>query len=379
MSTTGSATLMVTGELMLCMPEMGGYFDLAKPVLHSSDVLFAHLETLHTTRPVPAWENRLPAPDPANLQCLVDARYSVLSIAGNPAYAYGPAGIEDTSSWLRQHGISTVGAGMDIDEARRLAVVERNGVTFGFLSFDCIGVKANAASKTKAGTAYVDVITHFEQVRWPGEPPAIYTWAEPWSLQAMTEDIRKARLACDVLTVALHMGLRRELFGLADYEHQVARAAIDAGADIVTGYHAHAVKGIQFYRDKPIFHCMGNHVTVYPWESHRRFRPQEPDTLTRSRLREHAGDQRAKIDPEYPTFPFEAHSRNAVVAKLNIRDRRLAGITLVPFVINKKGQPEPHGRDDAGEQVMAHLRTVTEGAGLNAKFEWSGDEIAVAG
>jgi poly-gamma-glutamate synthesis protein (capsule biosynthesis protein) len=373
-----SATMMVTGELMLCMPDpMEAFFQPAKPVLHTADVLFSHLEVMHTRRPTPAWESRLPAPDPDHLSCLQEANYQVVSLAGNPAYGYGPAGIEDTSAWLHEHGIETVGAGMNIDEARLPAIIERNGVKFGFLAFDCIGVKANAASKSKAGTAYVDILTHFEQVRWPGEPPAIYTWAEPWSLQAMGEDIARLRAQCDVLTVALHMGLRRELTGLADYETQVAHAAIDAGADVIVGYHAHAIKGIAFYKDKPIFHCMGNMVTAYPWESHRRFRQAEPDTLTLSRIREHAGEGRAQIDPDYPSYPFAAHARNAMIAKFDIRDRQVASIRLIPCLINKQGQPEVHGRDDGGEQVLEHVRMVTEGAKLNAKFEWSGDEIEV--
>ena len=100
-----SATMMITGELMLCMPDpMESFFGPAKEALHSADVVFAHLETMHTRRPVPAWEQRLPAPDPDQLSCVQAANYGVLSLAGNPAYGYGPAGIEDTSAWLREHG-----------------------------------------------------------------------------------------------------------------------------------------------------------------------------------------------------------------------------------------------------------------------------------
>ena len=57
---------------------------------------------------------------------------------------------------------------------------------------------------------------------------------------------------------------------------------------------------------------MGNMVTAYPWKSHRRYRQTEPDTLTLSRLREHAGEGRAQIDPDYPNYPFPAHARNAI-------------------------------------------------------------------
>ncbi|HXG23747.1 MAG TPA: CapA family protein, partial [Chthonomonadales bacterium] len=41
---------------------------------------------------------------------------------------------------------------------------------------------------------------------------------------------------------------------------QIARAAIDAGADMVIGHHPHVVQDTEIYKGKPIFYSLGNFV-----------------------------------------------------------------------------------------------------------------------
>jgi hypothetical protein len=45
---------------------------------------------------------------------------------------------------------------------------------------------------------------------------------------------------------------------IADYQREVGRAAVDAGADLILGSHAHILKGIAVYRGRPIFYSLGN-------------------------------------------------------------------------------------------------------------------------
>jgi poly-gamma-glutamate synthesis protein (capsule biosynthesis protein) len=44
-----------------------------------------------------------------------------------------------------------------------------------------------------------------------------------------------------------------------------ARAAVDAGADLVIGGHAHWPKGIEVYRGKPIYYGVGNFLLDQSW------------------------------------------------------------------------------------------------------------------
>ena len=371
-------TMIATGEMMLCMPEDPlSFFDLVAPTLRSADLVVGHLENPHTRRPEPAWENMLAAPDPDNMVGLSAANFSLVTLAGNPAYSYGPPGIADTIEWLDEHGIAHVGTGMNIAEATRPAILERNGTKFGFLSYDTVGVKENGASETKAGVAYVDIITHYEPSRLSAGAPQMYTWAEPWSLKAMCENIASLRGECDVLFVALHMGVTGQDVVLADYEAQISNAAIDAGADVILGYHCHVLKGIEFYKGKPIFHCLGNLVTTFPWEAHRSYRQRSNSTLSNSRYRGQTGGGRSLIDPEYPLYPFPASSRNALMMKLLISDGVVEKISYLPCLINKKAQPEIVGKSPEGQQVFDYMQMVTSSAGLNARFEWDGDEVLV--
>jgi poly-gamma-glutamate capsule biosynthesis protein CapA/YwtB (metallophosphatase superfamily) len=45
----------------------------------------------------------------------------------------------------------------------------------------------------------------------------------------------------------------------------LAHAAIDAGADIFIGGHAHWVKGIEMYEGKPIYYGVGNFLLDQSW------------------------------------------------------------------------------------------------------------------
>lgn len=377
MATPDSLTLMATGELMPCMPDSPEfYFEAAAPTLGTADIVVGHLETPHTRRPAYVGDPRLPAPDPDNLNGLLTAHYSGVTLAGNPAFSYGTPGIEDTIAWLDEHGIAHVGTGMNIDEATTPMVIERKGTTFGFLSYDCIGGANNAATPTKPGCAYVDIITHYH-ARGVGGAPVVYTWPERFSQQAMCEEIDALRSRCDVLVVALHMGLVRQEVVLADYETQLSRAAIDAGADLILGYHSHVLKGVEFYQGKAIFHCLGNFVTVYPWEAHYQFKERPNTTRARSRYRDQPGSRRVDIDTEYPMYSYAPPSRNAVILRCSVEEASISGLHFLPCIINKKAQPEVVGRDSAGERVFNYIDHVTRAAGLNAKFAWDGDEIAI--
>jgi hypothetical protein len=85
----------------------------------------------------------------------------------------------------------------------------------------------------------------------PGGPPTIYTFAEPITLEAMQADIEGLRAEVNVLVVAFHKGIAHTPAALAMYERQVAKAAIEAGADLVIGHHAHIPRGSELYCRPP--------------------------------------------------------------------------------------------------------------------------------
>jgi len=370
MSHPSTLQLMLVGDLILDEPDPDSFFEFARSTLQEADVVIGHVEVPHTRR---GHENTsdVPAPpsDPDNLAALKRAGFHVATLAGNHISDAGPAGIEDTIAALRQLGIVTTGAGMHLHDAREPAVVTCRGLKVGTLSYNCVGPKESWADETKAGCAYVRVITHYElDHATPGGPPRIYTFAEPESTDAMLSDIERLRRDVDVLIVALHKGIGHTPAVLAMYERPLARAAIDAGADIVVGHHAHILRGIEVYKGRPIYHGLGNFVTVT--------RALNIEANPSPRRLEWARRRRELFgfepDPGYPTYPFHPEARNAMIAVCEIDPEGIRKAGFVPCWVNPKGQPEVCGDDRHGRAVASYVEQITRKASLGTGFEWDG-------
>jgi hypothetical protein len=361
-------SMLAVGDIILGA-DAESYFTFVEPVLKAGDVVLGHLEVPHTTRDQHAVElGRVPS----SLAPLITFGFDAVTLAGNHISDAGVPGIEDTTAWLREHRLAFTGAGMDINEARRPVIIEREGTRFGFLSYNCVGPKDTWATSEKPGCAYVHVITHYElDHATPGGPPDIYTWAESKTLGAMVDDIRKLRPLCDVLAVSFHKGLGHTPVELAEYEHQVSYAAIDAGADLIVGHHAHILKGIEVYKGKAIYHGLCNFVTFLPSMAFKT--GQDPQSWARRR-RELFGFE---PDPEYPTYPFHPEAVYTIIAKCTIEDGRVSQTSYIPCVVNKQGQPEIVGNDERGQEVFDYMDRITRGAGLDTKYEWGGDSVLV--
>ena len=50
---------------------------------------------------------------------------------------------------------------------------------------------------------------------------------------------------------------------------------------------------------------------------------------------------------------------------------------LVPCYVNKLGQPEPFGNDPRGRRVLDYIEHITDRGGLNARYHWDGDQVAI--
>jgi hypothetical protein len=167
---------------------------------------------------------------------LIDAGFTHLNLANNHANDFGPDGRASTDSALRRLGIQLYGPAeqIAIDSVRRgdsLTVV-------GLIGF----------------TTY----------------PFAYNLLDIGRSAAVVDSIR--RLA-DVLVVtfhggsegnqALHVSEAAESLGTEPRGElrKWARAVIDAGADAVIGHGPHVLRGIEFYRDKPIVYSLGNFLT----------------------------------------------------------------------------------------------------------------------
>ena len=156
--------MLAVGDVVLEKPEGEFYLSLVAPVLRSGDVVVGLGEVMFTSRGVDTFPEFFPSPGcpPSNIGALAAAGFNVITLAGSHVWDRGVPGIEDSIAGLKGYGIAVTGAGMNIDEARTPAIIERNGTRFGFLTYNCVGVKQQWATPSKPGCAYVHIIAHYE-------------------------------------------------------------------------------------------------------------------------------------------------------------------------------------------------------------------------
>jgi poly-gamma-glutamate synthesis protein (capsule biosynthesis protein) len=363
------------GDLIVDRPQPSRFFAPAAPVLRAADLAIGHVEVPHsTTDQVTSTDVPAPPADPAHLRAVADAGFGVVTLAGNHISDSGATGVSDTIDAARSFGMLTAGAGADLDEARRPATVQRFDRSIGVVSYNCVGPRESWATSRKAGCAYVDVLTHYEMRNAnPGGPPRIRTFCEPTSLRAFRDEIAEAASRVDVLVVALHKGLVHTPAVLADYEREVSRAAIDAGADAVIGHHAHILRGVEVYRERPIFHGLGNFVTVTD--------ALTPNHGSSTEASEWAAQRRELFgfvpDPAMPTYPFHPDSRNTMIAQIEFTDGPPAA-SFIPCWIDDDARPVPHGADERGRAVAEYVRMISARAGLPTRYEWDGDVVRIS-
>jgi poly-gamma-glutamate synthesis protein (capsule biosynthesis protein) len=369
-----TVSLLLTGDLILDEPDPDSFFDAVRPVLLEADLVAGHVEVPHTRRGEES-SSDVPAPpaNPDHLQALGRAGFHVATLAGNHIFDSGPNGVEDTIAELCAQGIATTGAGLNLETARKPAVACRKSKRIGFLSYNCVGPKDSWASDSKAGCAFVEIITHYELgYATPGGPPKrTLTFAEPDTLERMQCDIERLRADVDVLVVALHKGLGHTPAKLATYERPVAKACIDAGADVVVGHHGHILQGVEIYRGKPIFHGLGNFVTVT--------RALNVEANAHPARLEWARRRREMFgfepDPNYPVFPFHPEAKNAMIASVRIAGDGEIEAGFLPCWIRPKGQPEVLNHDERGIAVAGYVEKITRACRLSTDFHWAENRV----
>jgi hypothetical protein len=371
-----TVTVSFLGDLILHAPEPARYFERCREALEA-DVLVAQVEWPHTARGlVCAFDVPAPAAPPENLAVLQDLGVDVATTASNHAFDQGPHGVEDTLATLRSLGIATAGTGMTLEEARRPAIVERNGLRLGFLAYNAVGPRESWATSVKAGVAYVRISQYYEvELASPGALATEFTSAELETLERMQADIEELAGSVDVVCVSLHKGIGFVRAELAQYERPLARAAIDAGAHVVVGHHAHILKGVEVYRGRPVFHGINHFVTAYDASSNpageegRRTRPLP----TRSPILK----QLANPDRSVRNFPYGHEARHTLVAHVTVDGEGIVEAGFTPCWIDEEGRPVAHGDDEQGRATAGYVAEISEEAGLRAGLEWDGSRVVM--
>jgi poly-gamma-glutamate synthesis protein (capsule biosynthesis protein) len=239
---THSITLTCTGDVMLgrgvarvCAEKGPDYpFAPVAPLLREADLTFGNLESPLTDLPTRFPRVNALRGSPEMAGALRRAGFDVMSLANNHAIDYGRPGLAQTVQVLQRAGITPVGAGATLAEAEQGAVVAVRGVPVGFLAF--------------SNFPYVDF------VRDPARESIAML-----SEEALRRTVPGMARRCSILVVSFHWGREGSRVVSAEERH-LAHLAVDLGADLVVGHHAHVRGEIEQYRGRLIVYCLGNLV-----------------------------------------------------------------------------------------------------------------------
>lgn len=338
-----------------------------EPLLRGADVVFGNCEGVYSDRPAksPSHKHFMGAPR-AHGAFLAEVPFHVMTLANNHIVDGGYVGLSDTIELMREQGIATTGVGRDIDEAMAPAVIERDGQIVAFLGFCSVYPVGYEARGDRPGLAPLRVRTHYSDPDpnfWePGIDPVITTAALPADLARFRAAIARARQHADHVVVACHWGYSSWMEVLQDYELDLARDAVEHGADAVVCHHHHSLRGIEIHRGKPIFYGLG--ALVHHFVSF------ETSRETRAAREARFGERASmRADEVLPLFPFRADARRTGVATLELDAGGAIGAALVPAMILEDGSTEPLRPDDPrATEVADYVERLSRQSGFDTAF-----------
>ena len=204
--------------------------------LKGSDIFLINHEFSSGSRGKPLYNKSwtFQAPE-SSLSILKDMGADIVSLANNHVFDYGEDAFYDTLDNLKKAGIPYIGAGRNIEEAKKGCYFVINGCKVGI-------VAASRAEKVR-----------FTPVSTADTPGVMGTYDNADFLNV----IKDARAQCDLLFVYVHWGTENST-ALEQAQIKGAREYIDAGADVIVGAHTHCLQGMEFYNKKPIIYSVGN-------------------------------------------------------------------------------------------------------------------------
>jgi poly-gamma-glutamate synthesis protein (capsule biosynthesis protein) len=362
---------LATGDLA---PDRANYdesFAATAHVLRAADLTFGQLETSFAER-----GSRLPQARhavlarPEGAAALGRAGFDIISMAGNHCMDWGQEAFFETKANLEAANMAVVGAGANIMAARTPVIrTLGDGTRVAMLAYSSILPHAYWADERRPGCAPMRAHTVYEQIEHdqPGTPARIHTYPHREDLAAMEADIRAAKAQADVVIVSHHWGIHFVRAVIADYQRDVARAAISAGADAILGGHAHILKGCELIDGKPVFYSLCNFATDLAMDE------DHAKSKSWNEIRVLA----EKWEPDFEgLYNFPAAARLSMIARLEIGGGKLLRAGFLPLYIGRDAVPhivEPGSAEHAA--VVDYMTAITGEAGLNAVYRTGADMV----
>lgn len=201
-------------------------------VFQAADVAMVGLGNSLATADTSLQENYFDRSRPDAVDALLKGGIDIVGLTGDQTMDFGSQGLIETLETLDSAGIYRVGAGRNRQEARRPEILDVKGQRIAYLSY-----APDSEDVATLGQAGLNIQERDDII----------------------EDIAALREAVDwiIVNYRWYGDLTAEP---NNQQVSLSRSAIDAGADLVVGYHPQQLQGAELYKSRPIVYSLGDFI-----------------------------------------------------------------------------------------------------------------------
>ncbi len=206
--------------------------------MQSADIMMINNEFPYSDRGTPTVDKQFTfRAKPSYVSYMNDLGVDIVSLANNHAYDYGEDAFLDTMATLEQADITYIGAGADLQSARRPAYYIINDMKIAFIA--ATQIERNDYPDTKGAT---------------DSSAGVFRCMDSANL---IETIKEAKENSDFVIVYLHWGTENEA-AIDWLQEKQAPEVAEAGADLIIGDHPHCLQPIGVVQGVPVIYSLGN-------------------------------------------------------------------------------------------------------------------------
>ncbi len=185
---------------------------------------------------------------PDNIGCITAAEIDCCALANNHVLDWGYPGLLETLTTLTAAGLNYAGAGRNVAEARKPALVpiadKAKVAVFAHGTYSSGIPSSWAAAANRPG---VNLLPDLSQS----------------TVRSIAKDVRTAKKQPCIAVVSVHWGGNWG-YDIPPHQIEFAHALIDvAGVDIVHGHSSHHVRAVEVYQGRPIIYGCGDFINDY--------------------------------------------------------------------------------------------------------------------
>lgn len=174
--------------------------------------------------------------DPAMLFGLKYSGIDIVSLANNHISDYYSESLSETIDLLDLLKIKHIGAGKNINDARKPLIISMKGYKLAFLGYAEGIWSTDEATEKKGGSVIFETETVLEDIK-----------------------TTKKEHNPNFIFISIHWGIEHKN-NPRKSDVLKAHKIIDAGADVILGHHPHVLQSIETYKEGIIFYSLGNFI-----------------------------------------------------------------------------------------------------------------------